>query len=563
MNYITEDCHYISNRDNLHVLDRVITANEQTIIAVPNINQAIRLTNQNQNTLPIHAYPRKDVNVTKSNITIFTYKSLLEYIIHPYDKKINLSKIVFANCSEITDPIYNREWELIIMLLHNSQFFFLYFCADDVCITRFIRWLYTLSPKKRVIKDINQSMNQIHMRYVNGTIDTFQHRINNTCIQKSSIEPLIHCLESKKLFPVALINFSQKTAEHIVSQLMKTRSIVLPTAILGDIDQWIATHIHPEVQTLHEFINIRQMIQVGIVYYHGSILQPIRELIEYCTIMKYIRILSCTDAFPTNRYDQIKTVVIMDYKRFDGQSFVNISPMIFKKQTMHAACVVQCIDNAHRIRTCHKLKNTSNKFIKNNTLFTSVNILGLLSMMDMPAVFQFMLYKSFTPMDKNFIDYTLNQMSLSGTLCNVNSPTRNHIIYKITQYGYVVSQFTCFSNPMEHFDCRVIEPHMIPFIKNTAVILMKEYNIRPALVPIIQGIIHDILEKDNKISLMILETLCENHMVRLATLHSLFIRICNVSDVVYKTHTNIEIPSFYNNLKNLINTTYFDIDALL
>jgi hypothetical protein len=46
MNYITEDCHYISNRDNLHVLDRVITANEEAIIAVPNINQAIRLTNQ-------------------------------------------------------------------------------------------------------------------------------------------------------------------------------------------------------------------------------------------------------------------------------------------------------------------------------------------------------------------------------------------------------------------------------------------------------------------------------------------------------------------------------------
>ena len=97
------------------------------------------------------------------------------------------------------------------------------------------------------------------------------------------------------------------------------------------------------------------MLHVGIAYYHSALLQPIRELIEYCTIMKYIRILSCTDAFPTYQYDQIKTVVIMDYKRFNGQYFVNIDSMKLKKQTMHAMCAIQYIDNVNRIRTSHKL----------------------------------------------------------------------------------------------------------------------------------------------------------------------------------------------------------------
>lgn len=569
MNHITEDCHFISNHDNLHVLDKIITSNKPAIIAVPNINQAIRLKNQHR-TINILAYPREDVDKTRSNITVFTYKSLLEYILHSNSTNsrlsrysIDLSKIVFANCSEITDPIYNREWELIIMLLPSSQFFFLHFCADDACVTRFIRWLYVLFPKKRIIKDIHQHTGQIHMKYINDTIDIFKNRFENKPIQKIQLEPLVRSLELHHLFPVALINFSQKTVKEVACTLVHTCVRTSTATVLLDIDRWIAKNIHPSVQTLHEFTEMRQMLAVGIAYYHGALLQPIRELVEYCATMKYIRILSCTDAFPTNQSDKIKTVVFMDYKRFGGQSFVNVSPMIFKKQIMHATHVVQCIDNVHRIRTCHKLKNTTNKFIKNNTLFTSINILSLLSRMDMPALFQLIFYKSFMVMDKKYIDNTLNHMLLSGTLCNTNSPEMNHIIYKITPYGLLVSQFTCFANPMEHFDCRTVEPSMVHFIQNTAVILMKEYNTRATLIPAILDIIRDLFESKVKLPLLCIEQICESRLVRLATLHSLFVRICYVSDFIRETHKNSEIPPFYDDLMHYLSTNHIDIHALV
>ena len=168
-------------------------------------------------------------------------------------------------------------------------------------------------------------------------------------------------------------------------------------------------------------------------------------------------------------------------------------------------------------------------------------------------------------MDVKYIDSVLFKMHSLGLLYKINDSEIKQSIYKITSYGLLVSQFTCLSNPIEHFDCSIIDPHMLSFTKNTAIVLMKEYNTRTTLIPIIISLIYNILTANEKLSLAYVEQLCDHYMVRLATLHAIFVRICYVSDFIYKIHTNtnIIVPLFYKDLMNHINTNYFNIHALL
>jgi hypothetical protein len=138
------------------------------------------------------------------------------------------------------------------------------------------------------------------------------------------------------------------------------------------------------------------------------------------------------------------------------------------------------------------------------------------------------------------------------------------MIYKITPYGTLTSQCNCLSSPIEQFDCRIINPHLLSFLKNTAILIMKELNTRITLIPPILSIIHDIFIQHEKVSLLFIEQLCDKYIVRLATLHTLLVKICYVSDFMYTIHSNTKtLPIFYINLMKYINTHYFDIHALL
>lgn len=484
-----------------------------------------------------------DIN---TKILIMTYKHLLFCILQSKYKKNNhplysyiktIKTIVFADCTEMCCTNKDNDWELIIMLCGNNaiQFIFLEFYAETLLFTK---WVKTFQNREFSIKSANHAQQyNNNMVYISTNCTEYKVR-NNTMnynlyhlllnggskiehknsynTKKNIIDHIVLNVSSSNKLPALFVNYSISCNELMAINTSKIYSFINNTNASRCLNNILVNTKYDFIRDLSEFISLVRLLKKGIAFYHSSMLQILRNLVEELLFKNVIKVLFATDVLPNNNY-KFKSIVFTSLQKFDGVKYSCISNELYRKtcnlSNNKNKIIVHCLDLFH---TSLDYKSYSNIVNKSSISYSFHNdyalkhILHLSIFMKKPDLLS-LLSKGYyynANLIKNCDE--MYHLTESNLLLAMNVSKYNYFVDPVELYK---SSKVIPNKRYEYVDYlfRLIHPDSVGYVKTLEIILL-------------------LLSYEHSYSIIELQCLCSINEIRLCQLLNYIERIYTINN---------------------------------
>ncbi len=206
----------------------------------------------------------------------------------------------------LTHYIYSENNE-ILELMNNKN------CYNDLI---YKNWL-----KQR---SLNLRNNDVHIQAVKNRLMSEDENVvkRDTRIVSSQhkLNICIEMLEVKNLLPALFFVFSRKDCEKYAKNVTKT---LIDTSDIATVKHIISFHLHPymkDLEHLEQYHFLVTLLTKGVAFHHSGLVPVLKEIVEILFVKGYVKVLFATETFAVGLNMPTKTVVFLDYKKYDDKA---------------------------------------------------------------------------------------------------------------------------------------------------------------------------------------------------------------------------------------------------
>lgn len=198
----------------------------------------------------------------------------------------------------ITDENYN----LITLMDSKNRF-------DDKVYRDFLK------QKQKSLKDQDDHQERVKNREEGQVIQkatrlvSFQHRMNS----------LITKLKADGMLPALFFVFSRKDCEKYAKNVEETLIDSSDSAAVRHIINFHLHHYSDRLENLSQYHSLFDLLLKGVAYHHSGLLPLLKEIVEILFSKGYIKVMFATETFAVGINMPTKTVVFLDYKKYDDR----------------------------------------------------------------------------------------------------------------------------------------------------------------------------------------------------------------------------------------------------
>jgi superfamily II RNA helicase len=275
---IFDECHYINDKDRGAIW-------EETMILLPPTVQLILLSA----TLDSPQYFAEWLSQLK-NVSCALIETQYRVVPLTHSVIIGSQSHVIMDAKENFDQVAYREW---------------------------LQWrVKKVKDQEAYARQVKNARAAGHEGRVEGKkhLASFTHTLNDT----------IQMLEEKELLPALTFVFSrvgcEKYADKITHHLLDSSDSALAERIFD----FHLRHHKENIETLPQYHTLRKNISRGIAFHHSGVLPVLKEAIEILFSKGLIKLLFATETFAVGINMPTKTVLFVDFYKFDSSSGLRI-----------------------------------------------------------------------------------------------------------------------------------------------------------------------------------------------------------------------------------------------
>lgn len=273
----------------------------------------------------------------------------------------NLDAVIFDEVHYINDPERGRVWEETMVLLPKEVNLVLLSATIDSP-EHFANWLchlkqkpmhlistdYRIIPLTHYVIDNNKQFQTImdnkgkfdKLAYTNWikqktlsakNYEEFKEKVKNrepgqVITNKFRIASFTHTLnetinllKEKELLPALFFVFSRKDCEKYANAISES---LIDSSDSAAVKHIIEFHLYKHKATLEhlsQYHSLFDLLKKGIAYHHSGLLPILKEIVEILFNKGFVKVLFATETFAVGINMPTKTVVFLDYKKFDDK----------------------------------------------------------------------------------------------------------------------------------------------------------------------------------------------------------------------------------------------------
>jgi len=244
----------------------------------------------------------REINLVLLSATIGNAESLAEWLMNIKKKTINFISTKYR-IVPLTYYVLDNNYDFVEIA--NSK--------GDYNQVNYSKWI---KEKLNNLDDYDKFKNRVKNREEGQVIsdnkihlDSPTHKINR-CIET---------LKNKELLPVLFFIFSRKDCEKYAKSV---ECSLIDSSDSAAVKHIIDFHLHKYndmLKHLEQYHQLRDLLLRGIAYHHSGLIPILKEIIEILFSKGYIKVLFATETFAVGINMPTKTVVFLDYKKYDEQ----------------------------------------------------------------------------------------------------------------------------------------------------------------------------------------------------------------------------------------------------
>ena len=179
---------------------------------------------------------------------------------------------------------------------------------------RYDQWLFY---RKKICDSYEDHKKKVGDRRRGGYEDPV---IKSTGLPQSYVAELNCCaqyLSERSLLPALFFVFSRAACEKWAT---KMEGSFVDGKASAEIRRIIAFHLHrytDVLNSLKQYHDLVALLERGIAYHHSGLLPILKEIIELLFAKGFIKVMFCTETFAVGINMPTKTVVFLDFKKYD------------------------------------------------------------------------------------------------------------------------------------------------------------------------------------------------------------------------------------------------------
>lgn len=242
----------------------------------------------------------KDINLVLLSATIGNPEDLGKWLVNIKQKPLHLISTTYRII-----PLTHY------VLTENNDFVEIMNSSNEYNDKNYCSWI---SHKKQLLKEYDEFKRRVKNREEGQVITEDKTRIMspqykiNKCIEK---------LKNEELLPALFFIFSRKDCEKYAGFV---EGSLIDSSDSSAVNHIINFHLHyyeERLKHLEQYHKLRSLLLRGIAYHHSGLLPILKEIIEILFNKGYIKVLFATETFAVGINMPTKTVVFLDYKKYD------------------------------------------------------------------------------------------------------------------------------------------------------------------------------------------------------------------------------------------------------
>jgi superfamily II RNA helicase len=243
----------------------------------------------------------KDINLVLLSATIGNAEEFGQWLVNIKEKTLNLIMtkhrvVPLTHC--ITDENYN-----FIDVMNNESIF-----NDE----NYNRWLKNKNEEYKKYKTFKETVKNRE----EGQVITDKHHIISF---ERRLNLLVVKLKEKELLPALFFIFSRKDCERYAKIIEEP---LIDSSDAANVKHIINHHLHhykDRIETLQQYHTLVDLLVKGVAFHHSGLIPILKEIVEILFSMGYIKVMFATETFAVGINMPTKTVVFLDYKKYDEQ----------------------------------------------------------------------------------------------------------------------------------------------------------------------------------------------------------------------------------------------------
>lgn len=160
---------------------------------------------------------------------------------------------------------------------------------------------------RRQVRDAKAAGESLPATAVKPTVHSFEHVMNETIRELSAAGQL----------PALMFAFSRKECERLAR---KVSTDLLTSSETADVEHIVDFHLsrhRPQLEKMHQYHEIRDLLRKGIAYHHSGLFGLLKEVVEILFARGLVRVLFCTETFAVGINMPAKTAVFLSLEKYD------------------------------------------------------------------------------------------------------------------------------------------------------------------------------------------------------------------------------------------------------